>query len=60
MCYSRKSLVSDERKPADADQSKDMANKRTERVDTLLREAAKEGQKVSPSEAPARESIPAK
>jgi hypothetical protein len=57
MCHDRSSFVSDERKTVDAQRSKEQEGKRAEAVDSLMRDAAKEGQK-SPAGTVAKELDP--
>jgi hypothetical protein len=57
MCYARKSSMPEDRKTVETDQSKD---KRSEVVDSLLRDAHKDKRTTSPAEASVKESVPAK
>lgn len=60
MCYDRRSFASESRKAADMEQAKRKETKRTETVETLLRDAREGATKESPAQAPAREAAPAK
>jgi hypothetical protein len=57
MCYARKSSMSEDRKTVETDQSK---GRRSEVVDSLLRDANKDKRTTSPAEAPVKESVPTK
>jgi hypothetical protein len=58
MCYDRRSYY--EHKKTVASQSKDEADKRSEVVGTLLKDAEKAGEKAKPEAAPAKEPMPVK
>lgn len=56
MCYERRSFAD---KTAETQKAREMQSKRTETVDTLLRDAGKAKPEQSPAEAP-KEAAPAK
>jgi hypothetical protein len=58
MCYDRRSYY--EHKKTVASQSKEEADKRSEVVGTLLKDAEKAGEKAKPEAAPAKEPMPVK
>jgi len=58
MCYERKSFASQD-KSAETDKAREMQTRRTETVDTLLRDAGKAKPEPTPAEAP-KEAAPAK
>jgi hypothetical protein len=58
MCYDRRSYY--EHKKTVASQSKEQADKRSELVGNLLKDAEKAGEKAKPDAAPAKEAVPAK
>jgi hypothetical protein len=59
MCYDKSWFVSQDNKKAD-ERKPEMKDKRSETVDTLLRESNEQAQKAASEHAPAKEPAPAK